>query len=437
MKSKLFKKVLKMLARAVIGTIMISTLGSFQLLQAAEPSLTVAYKPGPRQDVQVKWMKKWAEERGVKLNLVSISYAAYIEKVSATFLAERAEYDVVWVNDDWTQMWGPHLEPVGDVKGIEDIDKAYITPFIWRGTVVGIPWLQGPNCLFYRKDIIRRPPETWKEMQILSQALQQAGKIQWGFVAGMKYPHGWGSWLWTMWSNGADVFYPYYERDNEVLAAYGWTPMVTDEKFVEGIEFWWDNIRKYKICPPGMLGYTREEGHKLFMAGKAAMEFPSFALWGEYSNPEKSEVAGKVGLAYAPYGPSGRYLGGYSLGAPWAWGIPKQASEEGKKLAKELIGFLSSEEVQLDQWKVTAMDTVNVKAREKLRATDPFYNEFSKAVHEAPNYCTVPAYYFPEWPEVYAVVSDYIGKAILGPREKIRSTMEELDGEIRSIMKRG
>ena len=226
---------------------------------AADKKLSIAYMPHPIQEQQLKWMKKWGEQHGVDVRPTPISYEVYVEKLTGSFLARSQEYDVIWHNDDWGQLWGAFLEPVDDVKTIHAMDKkVLIDPaMLWPGPdgkkhATAVPLMETLGVFFYRKDLIKADeyPKTWADLVKISQRLQKDGKVKWGFVGGMKYPHTWFTLLWSFWTNDCDIFAPFNERDNEVLTKNGWKSMLGEKCAREAIEFWWDNINVHKISPP-------------------------------------------------------------------------------------------------------------------------------------------------------------------------------------------
>lgn len=420
---------LKVLVSVVCVVLLV---GGLSLVGYSAPvKIRVAYQPYPIFEQQIKWMEEWAAERAdVVLEPVAVSYEVFVEKMSANFLAPKSEYDIIWVNDDWGQLWANNLEPL-DIEATKKVDR-YIVEGVYtrEGEDIAIPLVETCGAVFYRKDLITHPPKNWLELQILGQALQKAGKVKWGYVGGARYHHMWFSFLCSLWANNVDIFCPVRERRNQVLAEYGWTPLVTDPRVVETIEFWWDNIHSIKICPPGMISYTRTESDAIFMRGEAAMTFQDTSIYGFYNDPSKSQIVGKVGIASFPSGPAG---GPGAWATSWAWGIPKRSPDINKKLAKELLNWLiSSEEAQRDLWISTGGVPPNTEVQAKLCKEDPLFNEFYKATHLPEK--LLPAYYFPEWAEMVRLISDAWQKAITGSRDQIKPILQELDAELRAVM---
>src|SRR2546422_5359282 len=69
--------------------------------------------------------------------------------------------------------------------------------------------------------MIRRPPRSTL-FPYTTLFRSKDGKVKWGFVGGMKYPHGWFTFFWSIWANGGDLMLPVHERRNAELAKNGW-----------------------------------------------------------------------------------------------------------------------------------------------------------------------------------------------------------------------
>ncbi len=164
---------------------------------AAAGKLSIAYMPHPIHEQQLKWMKKWGEMKGVEIKPTPISYEVYVEKLTASFLAKSQEYDIIWHNDDWGQLWGAFMEPVEDMKVLTaDGSEAprgqghAVEAARRQARRDGCPVQRDHGVFFYRKDLINEAeyPKTWADLVRLSQKLQKEGKVKWGFVGGLEVP---------------------------------------------------------------------------------------------------------------------------------------------------------------------------------------------------------------------------------------------------------
>ncbi len=389
--------------------------------------LKVGYMPHPIHENSIKWMKVWAAQNNVTLTQVPVSYEVYVEKMTANLTSRGGQYDIIWHNDDWGQIWGRYLEPVDDVAAIKKMTRFILEPpFVWEGKDTGVPFVETVGTFFYRTDLLKENefPRTWDELVKVSQRLQKEGKVKWGFVGGMKYPHGWFTFFWSIWANGGDLLLPIHERRNAELAKAGWKSGIAQPEAVQAVEFWWDAIKTHKISPPGLPGYSRDDANAIFMAGDAAITMADTTLYGKFNDPKQSKVAGKISVAPFIMGPSAKFKS-IAWRDAWAWAIPNHIAPEKKKAAKELLNWLNlNQEAQVDLWKATGGFPPNEDVQRELMKSDPVFRKFRGATVESEKLIH-GAFYFARWPEFFATGIDYMVKAVTGPREGIKPTLEE------------
>ncbi len=240
---------------------------------AQEKEIKVGYMKNPIQDASLDIMEKWAKANNIKLTRIPMAYSVFMEKVTATLTSGADQFDMIWHNDDWGQLWQKWLEPTDDVKGIDNADPWPLLAF-WndKKQLTTVPMAHTVGTFFYRKDLIKAEevPKTFDELVKVGQRLQKEGKVKWGYVGGMSMNNTWFSFWWTMWANQCDILKPLFERDNEKLKAAKFEPAITEPCHREIVEYWWDAINTHKISPPGMTAYGRNEANAIFMAGDAA-----------------------------------------------------------------------------------------------------------------------------------------------------------------------
>jgi ABC-type glycerol-3-phosphate transport system substrate-binding protein len=392
----------------------------------AQVELKVGYMKHPIQDASLDMMEKWAKANNVKFTRVPMAYNVFMEKVTATLTTGNDQFDLIWHNDDWGQLWEKWLEPTDDVAGIENVDKWPLDAF-WSAEkkLTVVPMVHTVGTFFYRSDLVKpeEVPKTFAELVAVSQRLQKEGKVKWGYVGGMSMNNTWFAQWWTMWANQCDIFHPLFERDNAKLQAAGFKPAIADPCHREIVEFWWDAINTHKISPPGMTAYGRNESNALFMAGDAAFTLVDSTHYGEFNDPAKSKIVGKIGMAPFPMGPRAKAHTAWN--EIWGWGIPKGSPPEKKALTKRMLAaMLADEEGQIEQWKKTGGPPPNLKVWAKIEAQDPVFKQLKHAVFEQKP-VTHSAYYFAQWPAVHKAYSDVVIKALSGKREDIQKTLEE------------
>ncbi|HEV8440633.1 MAG TPA: extracellular solute-binding protein [Methylomirabilota bacterium] len=395
--------------------------------RAQQAELKIGYMPHPIHENSIKWMKVWAAERKVTLTPVPTSYEVYVEKMTANLTSRGGQYDIIWHNDDWGQLWGRYLEPVDDVAAIKKMNRfLYEPPFVWEGKDTGVAFVETIGTFFYRTDLLSEGefPKTWDDLVKTSQRLQKDGKVKWGFTGGMKYPHGWFTFFWSIWANGGDLLLPVHERRNEELAKAGWKSGLAEPEAVQAVEFWWDNIKTHKIAPPGQPGYSRDDANAIFMAGDAAITMADTTLYGKFNDPKQSKVAGKISVASFPMGPRAKFKS-IAWRDAWAWAIPIHVDPAKKKLAKDLLNWINlNHEAQVDLWKATGGFPPNEEVQRELIKTDPVFRKFRAATVESEKIIH-GAFYFARWPEFFATGIDHLVKAVTGPRDAIKATLVE------------
>lgn len=393
---------------------------------AQQKELRIAYQPNPLQEASIDMMVKWGAAHNVKIVKIPNSYGVYVEKMTASLTSGADQYDVIWHNDDWGQLWAYLLEPMDDIAALKQVDKWSNDPVIFDnkdGKITVVPMGETLGGFFYRTDLVKPSelPKTWDDLVKLSKKLQSEGKVKYGFVGGMDLNGDWNSTLWTLWNNECDVMLPKFNRDNKVLAKDGWKSALNQECATQVAEFWSDALQKDKIIPPGMPAYGRNEANAVFMAGNAAFTVADTTYWGDFNNPDKSRVAGKVALAKFPMGPSGKVFRNWD--EIWGWAIPKAAPAANKKLAKEMLAaMLVDKEGQIALWKKTGAPPPNVTFWPEIAKNDPFMAQLEQIYLNNPNKVH-SAYYFPSWPAVHKAYNDAMTKAITGSRADIAKTL--------------
>lgn len=386
----------------------------------AEVEIKIGYMKHPIHQGSVDIMEKHAKDLGIKLTTIPMAYSIFQEKVTATLTSGGDQFDIIWHNDDWGQLWKKWVEPTDDIAGMGDVAKTPLAAFYNDdGKVTTVPMAHTVGTFFYRKDLVPadQVPTTWDELVKVSKKLQDEGKVKWGYVGGMKMNHTWFSLWWSMWSNSCDIFEPVYSRDNKELETSGWAPAITDDCTLDYMNFWWDAMNAHNISPRAMTSYGRDEANAIFMAGEAAFTLVDSTHYGDFNSPEKSRVAGKIGMAPFPMGP--RRDKPVSWNEIWGWAIPKGVPAERKELAKKLLAaMLTDIDGQVEMWEKTGGPPPSTKAWSAIAAKDPVFAELKHAVfdQEHPMHA---AYYFPNWPAVHKAYSDVMIEALSGAREDI------------------
>src|SRR5450755_3213898 len=99
---------------------------------AQQKELKIGYQPNPIQEASLAMMEKWGARNNVKIVKVPNSYGVYVEKMTASLTSGSDQYDIIWHNDDWGQLWAHLLEPMDDVAGLKYADPWGMQGFIFN-----------------------------------------------------------------------------------------------------------------------------------------------------------------------------------------------------------------------------------------------------------------------------------------------------------------
>src|SRR5512138_3641838 len=109
----------------------------------AATELRIGYMAHPILETSIKAIKKWGEQHNVTITQVPVSYEVYVEKMTANLTSGGDQYDIIWHNDDWGQLWGRYLEPVDDVPAMKKINRFILEPhWRWEGHDTGVPMVE-------------------------------------------------------------------------------------------------------------------------------------------------------------------------------------------------------------------------------------------------------------------------------------------------------
>ncbi len=403
---------------------------------SAQTKLSICYINHPVQAASVGLLDKIAPKLGLTLEKTVVSYSVYLPKITQMLSAGASDQcDIIWNNDDWGQDLAQYLVPLDDIPEVMNVAEEQLMPFMNsdnKTTALSITTTAG--IFYYRTDLVSESevPKTWDELVAVSQKLQKADKVRWGYVGGMSYTNTFFSYWWSLWNNQCDLFSPPYERNNKVLSESGWKPMIAEPCQVQTAEFWWDALNKHKISPPGMTAYSRDEANAIFQAGDAAFTVADTVFLGQFNDPAKSKVAGKVGMAHFPQGPMSK--GHRNWIDIWAWSVPKAIPADRQAAAKKLLAAMIVDyDGQIEVWNKTGGPPPNTKAWEKISKDDKTWQTVSNILYNSEH--AHDAYYYRSWTNTHKIYSDTLIKATKGAREDIPKVLKAAEQALQDSAK--
>ena len=135
----------------------------------AVKELRIGYQPSPIQDASIAKFETWGAKNGIKIVKVPNSYGVYVEKMTASLTSNSDQYDVIWHNDDWGQLWAHLLELTDDVPGLQFAEKWGMDKVVFgnaQGQNTVVPMGQTFSVFFYRSDLVQpnEVPKTLAEV---------------------------------------------------------------------------------------------------------------------------------------------------------------------------------------------------------------------------------------------------------------------------------
>ena len=247
------------------------------------------------------------------------------------FDAQNEEYDVVHVDVIWTAEFAAqgHLQPLeGDLAiDTEGLLQPTIDSGTYNGKMYTAPYASDGGMLYYRSDLIDKPPATWDEMMEMCSIAEDEGI---GCYAGQfqKYE--------GLTVNASEAI---NGAGGAIVDEDGKTPLVDSPEAAEGLG---NLVEAYENgdIPNEAISYTEEEGRIAFQAGKLLFLRNWPYVYGLAESEASSKVKGKFDVAPLP-GTDG--VGASSLGGH---NTAISAYSDNKATAIDFIKFLLEEEQQ-------------------------------------------------------------------------------------------
>ena len=247
---------------------------------------------------------------------------------STAFLGGGSGYDIVYCD----VIWVPKFAAAGWLLDLTDrLSPADGNDFLpadleagrYNGRLYRIPAFTDAGLLYYRKDLVRRPPETFEDLVSAASEFQNSDRV--GYLwQGKQYEGLVTNYLEVLWGYGGEWIGP----DGRVL--------LDSPQALDALRFLKSSIGT--ISPQGVTTYTEEETRNLFQRGRSVFLRNWFYVWALLGRPD-SDVEGKVGfipMVHAPGAKPSATLGG--------WGFAVSRLSKNPDAAWEFVQFATRPE---------------------------------------------------------------------------------------------
>lgn len=255
---------------------------------------------------------------------------------SSSLLLGDSPFDLLLMDVSWTARyvaagWLQPLETLLGDGGLPGMVPAARLGNAFGGHLWRMPLSGDTALLYWRKDLLPRPPRDTHELEAMARELQKQGKVRWGYV-----------WQGRQYEGLSCVLL-------EVLHAFGgrwWDGQAgrTDLSTPQALEAirWLTNLVRQGVSPPGVANFAENDALDLFRAGEVAFLRNWPYAW-QLIAQENGPITGKVGvtpLVGAPGHPGGGTLG--------TWGLSLLAGSPRPMAAARVIRWLTGPAVQRD-----------------------------------------------------------------------------------------
>lgn len=153
---------------------------------------------------------KWGQEQGIKMDVQTLGRETYEGTITSDLLSARPRYDVVFFPGTLVAEFASRqaLSPItGWSPGADPDLLAYSS---YQGRVYGLPCDVSTFFMFFRSDVVPKPPETWQDLVAFAKQYAQTktsdGRPKYGLAftgkAGEELPK---IFYPILWSYGGDI----------------------------------------------------------------------------------------------------------------------------------------------------------------------------------------------------------------------------------------
>ncbi|MCB1825330.1 MAG: sugar ABC transporter substrate-binding protein [Candidatus Competibacteraceae bacterium] len=272
----------------------------------------------------------------IKLDWVVLEENVLRQRLTTDIATKSGQFDVATIGAYEVPIWAKQgwLKPFENLSAdydVDDILQSVRNGLSYEGKLYALPFYSESSMLFYRTDLFKKagiemPTQpTWDQVKGWAGKLSDKdagvygiclrGKPGWGenvaFLSTMVHSYG-GQWFDMKWQ--------------PTLDSPEWKAAVTD---------YVNLLNQYG--PPGAASNGFNENLSLFASGKCAMWIDATVAAGLLFNPDKSQVADKVGFAQAPIGKTEK--GSHWI---WSWALAIPNSSDAQDAATQFITWATS-----------------------------------------------------------------------------------------------
>ncbi|MGP3954514.1 ABC transporter substrate-binding protein [Nonomuraea sp. 3N208] len=260
-----------------------------------------------------------------KVTLLELPEAADEQRAQmvANLQAQSNRYDVLGLDVVWTAEFAENGWIIPLERGLFPLDR-FLPPVvetaIYKDKLWAVPYTSNAGLLYYRTDLVKKPPRTWAELRDQSREIRKKHDIE-GYAGQFLAYEG----LTVNFSEAVQ------SAGGQILSRDGTEVTFDAAKGEIALDFLLQGLREGWI-PKASLNYKEEESRLAFQEGELA-----FARnWPHAYGPAKAKLGDKLGVTRLPglNGPGSSTLGGANLAI--------SAFSKHQQTAQEFIRYFTS-----------------------------------------------------------------------------------------------
>jgi len=374
---------------------------------------------GAKIDLASEFEKKY----NVKIEWVTLPFDGMQDKVLRQISMSQGEADVVFYIDDWAYKTTLGMLESLDaymkeepIEAIEDIPASFWETFSLDGHIKAFPYNSSIQVLHYNKAYYKEfglsGPPTSLENLVEAAKKTTFKKEDGSQVYGLAAVDG----------TGDSTTIAFIRACGGKVLTQDFQVKINEKEAVYAISLLRDLYQAGSI-PPDYTEITTVMRHNLVYQGLTSTLLHGYPYTTHYNDPEKSIVAGEMGVSYIPASEKTSFEVAPSKATFWGVGIPKNSPAEKKQLAYEFLRFFSGVDSQIKMalngitsFRVSAFDTPAIVKKVLPTAGQPI-----------PSFSGVS--------EVYDIVKEQCFLAISGKME-IQEALDKAADLIKDVLKR-
>ncbi len=295
------------------------------------------------KDIEKLTEDTFTADTGITVNYTVLPENELRDKVTQDVATQGGQYDVVsvgayevpiWAANDWLQPLDEYVQD-DEEYDVDDLLEPMVESLSGDdGTLYALPFYGESSFTMYRKDIFKQQGLSMPERPTWAQVAKLAAQVD-GARPGMagiclRGLPGWG-----------EMFAPLTTVVNTFGGTWfteDWEAKVDAPEFTEAVTFYVDLINKHGEAGAAQAGFT--ECLNAMSQSKVAMWYDATSAAGSLEDPNVSNVAGKVGYAFAPVKETD------SSGWLWTWSWAMPTSTQNPDTAAEFMKWATSKEYE-------------------------------------------------------------------------------------------